>query len=112
MTGGLAVILGPVGDNFGAGMTGGMAYVLDEAGDFEIRANSETIVMQALDSEYYEEQLMSLIREHIAQTGSQRATEIMRNWQDVRGKFVQICPKEMLSRIKHPLSDTRGKASA
>jgi glutamate synthase (NADPH/NADH) large chain len=112
MTGGVAVILGAVGDNFGAGMTGGMAYVLDEAGDFEVRANSETVVIQPLASAHWETQLLGMIREHIAQTGSPRATEILRNWHDMRGKFLQICPKEMLSRISHPLSDHQAKVSA
>jgi glutamate synthase (NADPH/NADH) large chain len=93
-------------------MTGGMAYVLDEAGDFEARANSETIVIQPLASDHWEEQLLGMIREHVAQTGSPRATEILRNWHDMRGKFLQICPKEMLSRIPYPLSDHVAKASA
>ena len=112
MTGGVAVILGSVGDNFGAGMTGGMAYVLDEAGDFEERANAESIVMQPLASAHWEAQLVGLIKEHAAQTGSAKATELLRNWDDVRGKFLQICPKEMLSRIPHPLTDEAAAASA
>ncbi|MGG7566866.1 glutamate synthase large subunit [Rhodovulum sp. DZ06] len=112
MTGGVAVILGAVGDNFGAGMTGGMAYVLDEAGDFEARANAETLVMQPIASTHWEEQLLGLIREHAAQTGSPKAKEILRNWDDVRGKFLQICPKEMLKRIPHPLTEGAAKATA
>ena len=70
MTGGLAVILGKVGSNFGAGMTGGMAFVLDAGGDFAVMANPDSIVWQRLESAYWEDQLKALIIEHARTTDS------------------------------------------
>ncbi|MEM6439263.1 MAG: glutamate synthase large subunit [Pseudomonadota bacterium] len=110
MTGGAAVILGRVGDNFGAGMTGGMAYIYDEAGDFEARANMETLHVQGLASEHWEMELVALIRAHLRETGSKLAERLLREWENERRNFVQVCPKEMLSRIPHPLDDAPGSA--
>ena len=105
MTGGVAVILGPVGDNFGAGMTGGMAYVYDRDGSFETRMNAETVICQPLSAAYWEAELVYLVERHAAETGSPLAAEMLRNWERVRGHFKQVCPKEMLGRLPHPLSD-------
>jgi glutamate synthase (NADPH/NADH) large chain len=105
MTGGMAVILGPVGRNFGAGMTGGMAFVLDTDGEFARRANGESIVWQRLDSAHWEDVLRGLIAEHAHATGSKWSAEIMADWDRWQGKFWQVCPKEMLPRLAHPLSD-------
>jgi glutamate synthase (NADPH/NADH) large chain len=105
MTGGTAVILGSVGDNFGAGMTGGMAFVWDEAGDFDARVNPESLVWGPLASAHWEGVLRVLVQRHARETDSPRAKELLRTWDEARAKFVQICPKEMLSRLTHPLSD-------
>ncbi len=105
MTGGVAVILGSIGDNFGAGMTGGMAYLYDPKGDVDVRLNTETIIVQSVQSSHWEEELKGLIEAHAAETGSPKATEILRHWDEELPKFRQICPKEMLSRLSHPLSD-------
>ena len=103
MTGGVAVILGAVGGNFGAGMTGGMAYVLDLAGRFEGLVNRDSVVVQRLASPHWEGQLKKLIAEHAAETGSAFAEGLLRDWDRMRGYFWQICPKEMVGRIDHPL---------
>ena len=105
MTGGTAVILGPVGSNFGAGMTGGMAFVLDEDGSFERHANGESIQWQRLDSAHWEGVLKALIAEHAAATGSRWSAEILSDWDRRRAQFWQVCPKEMVARLAHPLSD-------
>jgi glutamate synthase (NADPH/NADH) large chain len=105
MTGGNAVILGPVGSNFGAGMTGGMAFILDTEGDFEKQANGESIVWQRLDSAYWEAHLLTLIERHHKTTDSKWSESILRDWDRWRDRFWQVCPKEMVSRIDHPLSD-------
>ena len=105
MTGGNAVILGPVGSNFGAGMTGGMAFVLDTDRNFEQRANPESIVWQRLESEYWEEHLRSLITAHHETTDSKWSEAILRDWDRWRDRFWQVCPKEMVERLDHPLSD-------
>lgn len=105
MTGGKAVILGAVGDNFGAGMTGGMAFVYDADGTFQSRINPESIVIQRLESSYWEGIMKSLIEEHYRETGSNHANMILLDWDRARRQFWQVCPKEMLSRLEHPLSD-------
>ncbi|WP_018631821.1 glutamate synthase large subunit [Neomegalonema perideroedes] len=111
MTGGEAVILGGVGDNFGAGMTGGMAWVYDERGDFETRINPETILVQRVDSAHWEGVLRGLVEAHVQETRSPRGREILENWEEALARFWQICPKEMVARLSHPLSD-RAEAAA
>ena len=105
MTGGTAVILGRVGDNFGAGMTGGMAFVYDPDGDFERRGNPDSVVWQRLDSAHWEGVLQDLVAQHGRETDSKWAQTIIADWDRVRGHFWQICPREMLARLAHPLSD-------
>ncbi|SKB51218.1 glutamate synthase large subunit [Sphingopyxis flava] len=107
MTGGTAVILGPVGSNFGAGMTGGMAFVLDTDESFERRANGESIVWQRLESAHWEKVLKDLIADHAQATGSKWSAEILADWDIRKDQFWQICPKEMLPRLAHPLSDAK-----
>lgn len=105
MTGGVAVILGRVGDNFGAGMTGGMAYIWDATGSFETRANPDSIVWRRIASAHWESELKSLVAEHVRETASPLAEEILRDWDVALGRFWQVCPKEMLNRLAAPLSD-------
>ncbi len=105
MTGGNAVILGAVGNNFGAGMTGGMAFILDLDRNFEKHANPESLVWQRLDSDYWEEHLKSLIEAHHRTTDSNWSETILRDWDRWRTRFWQVCPKEMVNRLDHPLSD-------
>jgi glutamate synthase (NADPH/NADH) large chain len=111
MTGGIAVILGQIGANFGAGMTGGMAFVYDEKRTFAGRANPESIVWQRLASEHWEGVLKSLIEEHVARTDSSWANAILHSWDRSREHFWQICPKEMISRLAHPLADPEAEAA-
>src|SRR3546814_740561 len=112
MTGGTAVILGPVGSNFGAGMTGGMAFVLDEDDGFERHANPESILWRRLDSAHWEAALKALIADHTRATGSKWSEEILSDWDRRRGQFWQVCPKEMLTRLAHPLSDAEPEVVA
>ncbi len=105
MTGGTAVILGEVGDNFGAGMTGGMAFVHDRAGSFARRINPAGIHLSRIASAHWEGVCRALIEEHVAETGSIRAGELLHDWDRARGDFWQVCPTEMLTRLAHPLSD-------
>jgi glutamate synthase (NADPH/NADH) large chain len=103
MTGGVTVILGAVGGNFGAGMTGGMAYIYDPKGKFGTYVNSESLETAAVTVDHWETQLKDLLQEHVAETGSPKAKEILHRWEDELANFVQVCPKEMLNRIPHPL---------
>ena len=111
MTGGTAVVLGKVGMNFGAGMTGGMAFVYDEDGSFAARANPESIVWQRLASEHWEARLRGLVEAHAEATDSKWSQGILEDWHRAIGHFWQIVPKEMLTRLSHPLDD-EGEAVA
>ncbi|MFV0492056.1 MAG: glutamate synthase large subunit [Pseudorhodobacter sp.] len=105
MTGGVAVILGRIGANFGAGMTGGMAYLYDPEGEAEDMMNLESLVTCAVSHSHWEAQLKGLIERHAAETASILAQRIIDNWDEERVNFLQACPKEMLDKIPHPLSD-------
>ena len=104
MTGGRVAVLGPTGVNFAAGMTGGIAYVYDAANDFDLRCNVGTVDLRSIAEDSPEErELLGLIGEHIARTGSPWARELISAWRDVRGKFIQVIPFEYskaLARMK------------
>ena len=104
MTGGVAVILGRIGANFGAGMTGGMAYLYDPDGVAEDFMNLESLVTCALTHPHWEAQVKALIERHVAETGSRRGGAILANWPAERANFLQVCPREMLAHLAHPLS--------
>ncbi|MCV6823124.1 MULTISPECIES: glutamate synthase large subunit [Halocynthiibacter] len=112
MTGGVAVILGDISANFGAGMTGGMAYVYDPSGSACDLMNMETLVTCPVTVDHWEAQLKGLIERHVEETGSIKAAEILRHWDIEKSHFVQICPKEMLKHIPHPLSNETDAARA
>ncbi len=101
MTGGTVVILGAVGDNFAAGMSGGMAFVYDEAERFEAMLNGDSVVARRVGSAHWEAALKALIEEHVARTASPRAAHLLAHWNEARARFWQVCPKEMLERIEH-----------
>lgn len=106
MTGGVAVILGEIGDNFGAGMTGGMAFIYDPAKTAELRMNRDSIVIQSIETDHWFGSLKSLIEKHVEETNSLRGREILRNWDHAKYDFLQICPKEMVKRLEFPLKAT------
>ncbi|UWQ91505.1 glutamate synthase large subunit [Rhodobacteraceae bacterium M382] len=104
MTGGIAVILGSIGANFGAGMTGGMAYLYDPDGQAASVMNMETLVTCPVTVDHWEAQLKGLIERHVAETGSRKGADILQHWDLERANFLQVCPKEMLNSLPHPLS--------
>ena len=104
MTGGSVVILGDVGDNFAAGMTGGMAFVYDKSGDFENKVNPESVVWQNVETEYWINFLKNLILEHSEETHSKVSKYIVDNFVEELKNFIQVCPKEMLDKIENPIS--------
>jgi len=104
MTGGMTVILGPVGQNFGAGMSGGMAFVLDLHDRFESVVNPESVVVRRLASPHWESVLRGLVAEHAEETESRFAADILRDWDRIRGSFWQVCPIEMMGRLEAPLA--------
>ncbi|UYY56993.1 glutamate synthase large subunit [Sphingomonas sp. S2-65] len=106
MTGGTAVVLGEVGMNFGAGMTGGMAFIYDAEGNFHRRANPENIVWQRLASAAWEAKLRGLVEAHAVATDSRWSRGLLEDWERSLTHFWQVIPREMLSRLAHPLDDT------
>ncbi len=106
MTGGVAVVLGKTGQNFGAGMTGGMAFIYDEDDSFPANANPDSIVWQRLSSMHWEAVLKNLVSDHAEATDSKWSGGVIEDWERVRGKFWQVVPKEMLTRLAHPLDDS------
>ncbi len=104
MTGGVAVILGDIGANFGAGMTGGMAYLYDPEGKAELLMNKETLVTCPVTVDHWVDQLKSLIERHAAETYSRKAADILQHWDVEKANFLQVCPKEMLNKLSHPLT--------
>ncbi|MBO6489559.1 MAG: glutamate synthase large subunit, partial [Pelagibacteraceae bacterium] len=104
MTGGTVAILGKVGDNFGAGMTGGMAFVYDPSDEFEKYVNPESVVWQKIESKYWIEYLKDMIVQHNEETNSSLAKRILDNFELEKNNFKQICPIEMLDKLKHPIT--------
>jgi glutamate synthase (NADPH/NADH) large chain len=94
MTGGRVVVLGTTGRNFAAGMSGGLAYVLDEQGDFSRRCNTEMVELTGLDDEDEIETVKDMIFRHVEATGSVRATEILVSWNEWLPKFVRVIPND------------------
>jgi glutamate synthase (NADPH/NADH) large chain len=104
MTGGAIVVLGGVGDNFGAGMTGGMAFIYDLNNEFEKKANPESIVWQSVETEYWINYVKTLVQEHFDETNSNLSKKIIENFDQEILNFVQVCPKEMINKLKNPIS--------
>ncbi len=97
MTQGAVVVLGTVGRNFGAGMTGGVAYLLDLLGDLAWKYNPELVEMKTIVDAEEERFLQSIIYRHLEATHSARAQEILMNWQEYMPMFRTIVPKQVAS---------------
>lgn len=94
MTGGIAVILGEVGRNFGAGMSGGIAYVFDEKNTFRQKCNTETLNLLEVDEDNDVKQLKQLIENHYNATLSPLAQRILEDWEQSLPKFIKVFPEE------------------
>ena len=94
MTGGRVVILGGTGKNFAAGMSGGIAYVLDEKSDFYTRVNKELVSLEAVTSKYDVQELKEMITEHVAATGSEMGKKVLDNFVDYLPKFKKVLPHD------------------
>jgi glutamate synthase (NADPH/NADH) large chain len=94
MTGGVVVVLGPTGRNFGAGMSGGLAFVYDEDGAFGSRCNMGMIGVEPLVDLDDEARVRALVEEHVARTGSVRGNDLLARWNEVRGRFKKVIPTE------------------
>jgi glutamate synthase (ferredoxin) len=93
MTGGRVLVLGSTGRNFAAGMSGGVAYVLDEAGDFPVRCNKEMVSLEKLGDEDIEE-IKGMIERHVEYTHSEKGREVLSRWTVLSEKFVKVMPKD------------------
>jgi glutamate synthase (NADPH) large chain len=100
MTGGCVVVLGPTGSNFGAGMTGGIAYVIDHRGRFARRCNRDTVSLETLDDDDALA-LHDLLSEHERRTGSALAAAALEDWDAYLPRFMAVVPagyREALAR--------------
>ena len=92
MTGGRAVILGPTGKNFAAGMSGGIAYVLDEKNCLYRNLNKQMVLMEKVETKYDKEELRAMIEAHVAHTGSAKGKEVLEHFAEYLPKFKKIIP--------------------
>jgi glutamate synthase domain-containing protein 3 len=118
MTNGLVVVLGKTGRNFAAGMSGGIAYVFDDQGDFvQKRCNSAMVDLEAVVEQKDSEMLRRLITRHVELTGSRRASWILENWAEAQARFIKIFPHEYkrvlgVPRVQQPFQPVRALSSA
>jgi glutamate synthase (NADPH/NADH) large chain len=110
MTGGIAVMLGPVGDNFGAGFTGGMAFVCDPDELFEKRVNPDTLTWQRVVHPHWEAVLRDLVTRHVVETSSRYAERLLHDWDQTLAQFWQVVPKEFIQYLPVPTSAPVGRA--
>ncbi|MBD2185041.1 glutamate synthase large subunit [Aerosakkonema funiforme] len=94
MTGGKVVVLGSTGRNFAAGMSGGVAYILDEKGDFPTRCNTSMVGLEKLEEPEEIAELRQLIENHVNYTKSQKAAKVLANWEEMLPKFVKVMPRD------------------
>ena len=85
-------------------MTGGMAFIYDKSKNFEKKVNSETVVWQNVETEYWSKFLRNLILEHNEETGSLLSKKIIDNFDIEIKNFIQVCPKEMLNNLNNPIT--------
>ncbi|MGB3204430.1 MAG: glutamate synthase large subunit [Crinalium sp.] len=108
MTGGKVVVLGETGRNFAAGMSGGVAYILDEKGDFATRCNQQMVGLETLEDSEEINDLREMIQKHADYTGSQKAAKVLANWDEMVSKFVKVMPKDykrVLQAIEKAIAD-------
>jgi len=104
MTGGSVIILGQVGDNFGAGMTGGMAFIYDPENNFESYANPVSIIWQKVETRYWKNFLKNNLEDFLKETNSNTAKTILNSYEAELLNFKQVCPIEMLDKLDQPIT--------
>lgn len=112
MTGGCVVILGPTGKNFAAGMSGGIAYVLDEKSDLYLKLNKELVSSNSISDKYDVMQLKEMITAHVEATGSERGREILENFSEYLPKFKKIIPHDYQAMLQQiALAEEKGMSN-
>ena len=94
MTGGRVVVLGSTGDNFGAGMSGGLAYIYDEGRNFDARCNLDMVDLELMVGERDKAELRGLLERHVRHTGSKKAQRILADWENQLPYFIKVFPME------------------
>ena len=107
MTGGRVIVLGTTGRNFAAGMSGGVAYVLDADGRFRTRCNMEMVDLETLEDAEEIDFVQTLIMRHAAATGSRYAESLLKDWGSLQAKLVKVMPRE----YKRALAEQAKKAA-
>ena len=112
MTGGRVAILGPVGDNFGAGMTGGVAFIWDPANIFADGVNPDAIDWHPVTEmpASYQDEYKSLLTEHLRRTGSERADGLLAEWEQTLADTLMIVPKEVREKLLGKESKSKKRA--
>ena len=95
MTNGTVVVIGRTGKNFGAGMSGGIAYILDEDEQFPNKLNNAMVSLQRLSAVEEIELVQSFIQKHLELTGSERAVRLLKDWGTVQAKFWKVVPNDL-----------------
>jgi glutamate synthase domain-containing protein 3 len=108
MTGGRVVVLGPTGRNFAAGMSGGIAYVLDVNDTFIKECNKEMVHIESIEADYEIEEVRNMIQRHVKYTGSTHGQKVLNHWEEMLPKFVKVIPKDFKRMVE---SIERVKAS-
>jgi glutamate synthase (ferredoxin) len=101
MTGGKVVILGPTGRNFAAGMSGGIAYILDPSRTFATRCNREMVDLETLENPEEIREVHDMIQKHLHYTGSQRASQVLEHWDRSIPLFVKVMPRDYKRVLQH-----------
>jgi glutamate synthase domain-containing protein 3 len=115
MTGGKVIVLGETGKNFAAGMSGGIAYVYDEKGNFTANCNSGMVDLESVDDAEEKLWLQNWIERHLQYTGSELAQRLLKNWDEVLLKFVKVMPIEyraVLEKMKKEAASSNQKTAA
>ena len=112
MTGGTVCILGDIGDNFAAGMTGGMAFVYDKKNVFENHVNPTSVIWQIPETDYWKNHLLEILKEYHLETDSDISEKILKDFSNEIKNFKQICPIEMLDKLKNPITFKNVKSAS
>ena len=107
MTGGRVVVLGPTGRNFGAGMSGGLAYVHDPAGEFADKCNMGMVGLERVTEAEEQAELAAFVQEHLSSTGSPVAAALLQRWGDSVKEFVKVYPHDFKRVVEAAKRDKR-----
>ena len=104
MTGGSAIILGNIGDNFGAGMTGGSAFIYSDQKNISDLMNMQTISLYEVDNQDWKNHLLDLLKDFYKETKSKRAEFIIENYDSEIKKFAHVVPDEVIDKLEFPVT--------